>query len=137
MWRTAGTMRSARSRAERTAWLAAAALCACAQGEPAALPERGEAVLALTQAPADVACLRVQAVGALRSVERRIDLAPGGNTVFPLSGLPTGQVLFLAHGYAAVCAELTPASAHTWYGVPVEASLAPGAPAAVTIDLHR
>src|SRR5207302_8759147 len=76
--------------------------------------------------PDDAICLRVAAVGATRTGERTLALT---GAPLALSDLPSGDVLFTADAYAAPCAGLTPASARSWFGTPVAATLTPGEPA--------
>jgi Pectate lyase superfamily protein len=84
-------------------------------------------------APADASCLRVAVAGATRTVERRLEL---GATVFDLSELPTGEVLFLADAFASPCSAVTPQSAQTWHADAVAATLTAGVPAGVTVELR-
>ena len=126
-------MRFARSRASA---VAAALLCACAGPEGTAT-DLAEASVSLTQAPSDASCLSIAVIGAERTLERHFDLTASGRIVFALDGLPSGEVIFTARAYGSVCSAVTAASAHTWYGIPVRATLVPGQPANVTIAMHR
>ncbi len=127
---TAATTRFARSRSSA---LAVALLCACGGAERE--EELTEASVMLTSAPADAVCVRIVVVGARRTAKRDFDV--GAGTVFSLTALPIGDVVFFADAFGSTCGSLTAASMHTWYGVPVRASLVPGTPAIVTIAMHR
>ena len=83
--------------------------------------------------PANASCLRVSAVGATRTAERSLDL---GTTAFTLSDLPVGEVLFVADAFAGPCSGITAASARTWAGTPLRATLAAGTPADLLLELH-
>jgi hypothetical protein len=129
---TAATTRFARSR--RNA-LVLALVCACGGAEPDR--ELAEATVALTSAPADALCLRIVVAGETRTATRNFDVGVAAGTVFSLTALPAGEVVFLADAFDSSCGLLTATSAHSWYGVPVRATLAPGTPASVTIEMHR
>ncbi len=112
-----------------------ALFCACGGNEPEA--DLGEASVALTSAPLDAACLRIDVAGTKRSAERLFDLGPGSSTILTLAGLPTGEVVFSADAFALSCGAVTRASPHTWYGVPVTTALVAGQPVSITIAMHR
>lgn len=59
--------------------------------------------LAIREAPADAACLRVNAVGT-KNVTRLFGLTPGQTTVFTMGALPTGSVVFSADAFDKPCA---------------------------------
>jgi hypothetical protein len=91
----------------------------------------------LTSAPADAVCLRIVVAGATRTATRDFDVGAGASTVFSLAALPGGDVVFFADAFGSACGSLTSASMHTWYGLPVRATLVPGTPTSVTIAMHR
>jgi len=95
----------------------------------------GSAQLAITQVPADVACIRIDAAG-VRSVQRDYDVTPGQSSILPLHGLPAGDVKFNANAFAGACAQVAPGSAPTWVGDPVTAAIVPGQIARVLIQLR-
>jgi hypothetical protein len=67
--------------------------------------ELGTAVIAVTQAPTTVQCLRVAAEGP-RVVRRAFSVDPARPTRFYMSGLPTGLVNFSAQAFDVSCAAL-------------------------------
>jgi hypothetical protein len=79
----------------------------------------GRAQLALTTAPPDVACVRVIATGATRSVEIRLDV--GERESFAADGLPVGDLIFTASAYPERCDRL--GTTPTWVATPVKATI--------------
>lgn len=79
-------------------------LLAGASCAPGAGPKEGVASvqLAIREAPADAACLRVNAVGT-KTVTRLFGLTPGQTTVFSMGALPTGSVVFSADAFNQPC----------------------------------
>jgi len=93
-------------------------------------------------------------VSCARAVEEKLGLAARGPGAAqeteqpnPQTGEPgaggAGQVErhFASLGdrdaFGSACASVTSSSMHTWYGVPVRATLVPGTPTPVTIAMHR
>lgn len=110
----------------RAAVVATAVVLGC-QGEEQPPQAGGLGVLqvALTQAPADVTCLRVNVEG-YRTVVHTQSVVPGQSTVFRLPGLPTGSALVSAAAYSVPCAALAPTIHPPW---------TTDAPIAVRIDV--
>jgi len=79
-------------------------LLAGASCAPGAGPKEGVASvqLAIREAPADAACLRVNAVGT-KTVTRLFGLTPGQSTEFNMGALPTGSVVFSADAFDKPC----------------------------------
>ncbi|MDX2020098.1 MAG: C25 family cysteine peptidase [Deltaproteobacteria bacterium] len=96
---------------------------ACAAHEPPA-NNAAEVQLAIRQAPADAACLRVSAVGT-KNVSQTIGLSPGQNTVFSMGNLPTGSVVFSAEAFDQPCA-LSDFSSPSYVSDHVASVLKPG-----------
>jgi hypothetical protein len=96
----------------------------------------GVAVVAITNAPADAACLQITVAGS-RTVTQSFDLTPGQSTIFTLTGLPVGSVVFSEVAFAVACASVGPGSVPTWISDPVPTTIVPGVVAHVTIVLHR
>ncbi len=133
--------------AQHATWIAGAVPQTLEAGAAATLAlvfhPNGEAAVSATFAstgttgagpPPDASCLRIAVIGATRTEERNLAL---GVTVFDLSELPTGDVLFVGDTFASPCsAAAAPASAPTWRGDAVRATLTAGSPASVTIELH-
>lgn len=116
--------------------LAAAVVCAGAACGGAAVEPLAEAAVSLTQTPAGVGCVVIEADGADRSVGTSVNLAAGASSIVAVSALPTGAVLFSAYGYGPACGAI--AGAHwTWFSVPVSARLSAGAVAQVSLTMYR
>ena len=79
--------------------------------------------LAIKEAPADVACIRVSAAGA-RTTTNSFDVKQGQSTVFTLGGLPVGAVSFRAEAFDGACATATADA--SWVSDVVTATLKPG-----------
>jgi hypothetical protein len=94
------------------------------------------AVFAITNAPADAACLQITVVGS-RTVVKSFSLSPGQDTIFTLTGLPVGAVVFSEQAFAQDCSAVTASSVATWVSDPVPATITPGVVAQVMITLHR
>jgi hypothetical protein len=74
----------------------------------------GEIEVALTNAPGDVACVRVSVVGSRTDV-RKFDLTPGAKAVFKLNGLPVGNASVSADAFPVACNALVPGVDSSWY----------------------
>ncbi len=124
------------------ALLAGALLAAqgCGNAGPTAdegnVGDTGSVVLALMNAPADAACLRLTAKGATTAL-RSFGLSPGQSTSLSAGGLPLGQVVFTAEGFSTACSTVTDMSVATWVSDAVSATLSDGQTATVQIALHR
>src|SRR5262249_10862312 len=92
--------------------------------------------LAVTNAPADVACLRVDVAGS-RNVTRQFDIAPGQSTVFTLTGLPLGNDTFTEQALAVACSQMADAGAANWASDPTTALVRSGVVTDLTIVLRR
>jgi len=105
-------------------------------GPGADQPQLGSAVLALTQAPAEVRCVRVTAVGS-RSVVRAFDTTGGQSTQFEMSGLPLGLVTLTGEAFDSACAQVTAASVPGWVSDPVPVTITTGNKPTVMLSMHR
>jgi hypothetical protein len=99
--------------------LAAASGC---EQRPAADGDLGQVTIALTQVPANVACLRITAAGS-RTVQSAFAVMPGQPSTLTVTGLPTGQVSFSGEAFSTACASLVMTSVPEWVGGPVTASV--------------
>jgi len=84
-------------------------------------------------APSDASCLRIATIGATRTVERNLEL---GTTVFAISELPVGDVLFVADAFPFPCVSVAADSVGTWHADAVRATLTAGLPIGMTINLQ-
>lgn len=82
----------------------------------------GQAEVALTNAPEDVACLRISVDGQ-RSDVRTFSVTPGEKQVFVLDGLPVGVVSVSADAFALECNGLANDVAPTWFSETVAARI--------------
>ena len=117
--------------------LALVAGCGGPADDTADQPDLGEALLALTQVPVGVACLRVTVTGATRRRIALVDLTAGASSIIPLSLLPTGEVGFDARAFAASCGLVGPQTPWTWFAAPALVFLTPGVAAPVTMKMYR
>lgn len=108
-------------------------LAACGPGEERGGLELATVSLAITQAPADVSCIRVAAAGT-KTVNAAFAVATGQGTVFEMGGLPTGTVSFRAEAFPGPCAG--PAADATWVSDVVTTSLKPGKNPGVTLTMR-
>jgi hypothetical protein len=117
--------------------LVAVASGACA-GDPASghADDSASVQLLLTQAPADVQCLRLVATGT-RRVVRTAAVSPGITTRLTFAGLPEGSVVLVGEAFPNPCASLEPATPAPWLGGPVAAELRLGLVAMVTMPMRR
>jgi hypothetical protein len=67
--------------------------------------ETGSVQVAITNAPADVACLKLSVSGS-RTVKKNFDLTPGLSTTFTLDRLPVGIVTVDAGGFTQKCSDV-------------------------------
>jgi hypothetical protein len=116
--------------------LGAMALAGCSGAQPGNSDDLGEVTLAITNAPADASCLRVNVTGS-RAVTRLLDLMPGQSTVFTLTGLPLGNDTFQEDAFSLACNQVTSSSIATWSSDPTTATLQAGVATNLTIVLHR
>lgn len=116
-----------------------AALSACNHpGDPGDASDTGSVQLALTQIPANLACLRVKAVGNTRTADRDIDVTPGqSSAMLSLSGLPLGRVTVTADAFAMACSAVLPTSVATWVSDPAIVSILSGQVAMVPLKMNR
>ena len=106
------------------------------------LPERDgggveQVVLTIGVVPADVACVRITATGAARTVLREIDVAAGTAVSESFSGLPLGPVAFKAEAFPGACEDVTRSTIPTWASESVSASIAVGRLSTVALVLYR
>ena len=131
------TTRSTNRRLLAGTFTAALALTAC-QNLPGGQPDdQGTISLAVSAAPAGVACLRVTTTGTSRSVARTISVTPGVTVSTSLSGLPTGSVSVLAEAFAETCAAVSAMSVATWSSDPFTVTLAAGVAQPVQLTMRQ
>src|SRR5262245_43001492 len=114
------------------------ALSACGNIDPSDGGGGGDvatAIVALTQVPSGVRCLRITATGS-RTVTRTFNVTPGMSSVFEMSGLPTGTVSFLGEAFAERCRDVVATSVATWLSDPLSVTLTPGMVAHVTLIMR-
>jgi len=70
------------------------------------------------------------------SVVNQISLTPGQTAVFTLDNLPVGIVIFNENVFSVACSAV-PNASPTWVADPVAATLQPGVPVTVTMNLRR
>jgi hypothetical protein len=109
---------------------------AACTGDGSDSPNVGAAVLALTQAPAEVRCVRITAVGT-RSVVRSFDTAGGQSTQFEMNGLPLGLVTFSGEAFDSACAMVTGMSVAGWVSDPVPVTITTGNKPTVMLTMRR
>jgi len=108
---------------------------ACSNGPSGQDPEAvGDIAIALTNAPADVSCVKLTVVGA-RTDSRSFDLAPGKKASFALSGLPVGTVSVSADAFGVACNKVPAGATATWYSEAVGASIKAGVVAHVSLAM--
>ena len=112
-------------------------LAAC-HGDGAGQSDRnaGGAVLELTQAPAEVRCVRVTAVGS-RTVVRSFETMGGQSTQFEMNGLPLGLVTFTGEAFDSTCGMVTMSSVPGWVSDPVPVTLTTGSKPTVMLTMRR
>ena len=131
------TTRSTNRRLLAGTFTAALALTAC-QNLPGGQPDdQGTISLAVSAAPAGVACLRVTTTGTSRSVARTISVTPGVTVSTSLSGLPTGSVSVLAEAFAETCAAVSAMSVATLSSDPFTVTLAAGVAQPVQLTMRQ
>jgi hypothetical protein len=115
----------------------------CRVGEEGALvdsqggSEFGTVVLALTNVPTDVRCVRVTVTGG-QTVVRLFDVMPGQASNLALPGLPVGPVTVYEDAFNVACSDVTEATPATWVSeAPASVTLVPGQQASLTVTLRR
>jgi hypothetical protein len=112
-------------------------LGACNKGDDAASREpTGQAQIAITNAPSDVRCIRVNAAGT-RMVTTSFGLSSGGRSVFTMPGLPVGLVTFTADAFAMVCPAVNESTVPTWVSDSVTTGIAAGKTTPLTLTMQR
>jgi hypothetical protein len=96
----------------------------------------GSAVLALTQAPAEVRCVRISAVGT-RTVVRSFETMGGQSTQFEMNGLPLGLVTFTGEAFDLACGQVMASSVPGWVSDPVPVTLTSGNKPTVMLTMRR
>src|SRR5688572_6343866 len=114
--------------------LALAVTAACGSEDS---PNIGVALIAITEAPADVGCIRISAQGSARSLVRLFDVVAGQSTVFRFNGLPVGSVTFSGDAFATQCPNVDSASIPTWVSDPVVSPVVAGVETNVTLVMRR
>jgi hypothetical protein len=107
-------------------------------GKSVAAPEgpTGQARIEVVNAPSDVRCIRVNAVGT-RAVTSSFSVDTGASTVFTMPGLPVGLVTFTADAFAINCNAVRDTTVPTWVSDSVSTGIASGATTNVTLTMHR
>jgi hypothetical protein len=113
---------------------AAIAFAGCSSGDSGELA--GEATAAITQVPAQVACIELNVSGA-RTVDKKFDVTAGQSSVLAMAQLPTGNVTFTGFAYPTACAQVTAGMTATWISDPTPATLVAGTPTNVTVVLKK
>jgi len=114
-----------------------AAIAAC--GAPASEGEErvGAATAEITQVPAQVACVDIHVSGASKTTAQKFDVTPGGSSILPMTGLPTGNVTFNALAYSAACSAVASSTTATWVSEAVPATLTAGTPVSVNLVMKK
>ena len=100
-------------------------------------PPLGEIRVALTQVPADVACVELTVAGS-STVTQLFDVTAGAATTLSMGGLPVGTVAVTETAFSVPCAQVTPTTPPSWIStMPASATLTAGATADVTIVMRR
>jgi len=97
----------------------------------------GSVQLALAEIPADVACIRVNAAGAERTLVRNLGVEPGKTFTTTLAGVPLGAVVFSAGAFAAACDDVTASATPAWVSEEDTVAVVLGRQATVSLTLHR
>jgi hypothetical protein len=92
--------------------------------------------LALTQVPADVACVRITVAGS-RTVVRAFPTMPGQGTTFTIGGLPLGKVTVRGDAFREMCQAVADASVPPWVSEPLPADLSVERVTIVTLIFQR
>ena len=100
-------------------------------------PREVQVHLAIGAVPADVACIRIGATGAGRTVSRELAVMPGAAVNETFAGLPVGPVTFLGEAFAATCESVTRATIPAWVSDPAAVNIALGRIASVDLVLRR
>jgi hypothetical protein len=115
-------------------FVASAWLAACSADHPAA--ERlAEVSIAVAAAPAEAICLQVDVRGS-RAVNVRFSRLLGKSTIFHLSDLPVGPVVFTAFAFESACKPGGAPSVADYVADPVEAVLQAGLNARLTLRMR-
>jgi hypothetical protein len=110
--------------------------CAREEGSTGREGRTGEARIAITNAPSDAQCARINAAGS-QTVTTSFPLTPGQSTVLTMPGLPEGAVTFTADVFPVVCAAVTTATVPTWVSDSVTVTIVVGQAVNVTLTMHR
>src|SRR5713101_79934 len=81
--------------------LACVAGCSGQNNEP--VENVGRAIAEIRLAPTNARCAVIRVTLGTTTVVRQFNLAPEGNTVFALDGLPIGNDTFTATAFASAC----------------------------------
>lgn len=115
--------------------LVIATLLSCVDSTSA--PREVQVLLAIAAVPSDVACIRVSATGAGRTVSRELSVTPGATVNESFAGLPVGTVTFLAEAFAGSCEAVTKTTISSWISDPAPISVVLGRIASVDLTLRR
>src|SRR5215212_8690024 len=77
-------------------------------------PEEIQAFLTIPSVPAEVACIRITAAGASRTVVRELGVSAGAMITEAFSGLPLGTVAFKGEAFSADCDSVTRSTIAGW-----------------------
>src|SRR5262249_32276501 len=99
--------------------------------------DTGVATVAITQAPADVLCVRITVAGSSRTVTRDVDVMPGQSTELTIGGLPLGSDAFSGEAFSVGCAAVMTGAVPNWVGDSVTATVVVSPPVAVALVLRR
>lgn len=94
----------------------------------------GEVDVALTNAPRDVACVKISIVGRRTDV-RRFDVATSEKAYFTLSGLPVGNVSVSAEAFPLACNQVVSGVDPSWYSEAVGVKIKAGITAHVSLAM--
>jgi hypothetical protein len=109
---------------------------ACNKSDGASREPTGQARIAITNAPTDVRCIRVNAAGT-RVVSNSFGVTAGAKSVFTLPGLPVGLVTFTADAFSSLCVLVNDTSVPTWVSDSVTTGIAAGATSNVSLTMQR
>src|SRR6266540_1809026 len=136
--------RRRKSMMNKRGWLLAAAVatgtvasCSGGGNPDSSEGETGSVKIAITNAPADAACLKLSVSGS-RVIKKSIDLTPGVSTIYTLDRLPVGIALVNADAFTEKCSDVVAESIAAFVSeAPVSVRIDPKEVASITIKLIR
>jgi len=99
--------------------------------------EYGQVLLSVDAIPDNVTCIRVTAVGELRSAVSDFDVVPGATLSQALTKLPVGAVVFSADAYSAACDSVTKSTVPMWISDEKTVNLVQGKSTSVALTLYK